>query len=80
MRAAQVLTPLDEAAVEREVRALLEAGCEALVIHFLHAYANPAHERARARSRARSGRTPTSRSAMRCCRSSASTSAARRRA
>jgi N-methylhydantoinase A len=41
----QVLTPLDEVAVAREVRALLAAGCEALVIHFLHAYANPAHER-----------------------------------
>jgi N-methylhydantoinase A len=40
----QVLTPLDEAAVGREAQALLEAGCEALVIHFLHAYANPAHE------------------------------------
>lgn len=40
----QVLVPLDEAAVAREVRALLDAGCEALVIHFLHAYANPAHE------------------------------------
>ena len=40
-----VVTPLDEAAVEREVRALLAEGCEALVIHFLHAYANPAHER-----------------------------------
>jgi len=40
-----VLVPLDEAALERETRALLEAGCEALVIHFLHAYANPAHER-----------------------------------
>ncbi|HEV7265058.1 MAG TPA: hydantoinase/oxoprolinase family protein [Falsiroseomonas sp.] len=40
-----VLTPLDQPAVEREVRALLAAGCEALVIHFLHAYANPAHER-----------------------------------
>ena len=39
-----VLTPLDEAAVEREARALLDAGCEALVVHFLHAYANPAHE------------------------------------
>jgi len=38
------VTPLDEAAVEREVRALLAEGCEALVIHFLHAYANPAHE------------------------------------
>jgi N-methylhydantoinase A len=23
---------------------LIDAGCEALVIHFLHAYANPAHE------------------------------------
>jgi N-methylhydantoinase A len=39
-----VLTPLDEAAVERELRFLLAEGCEALVIHFLHAYANPAHE------------------------------------
>jgi N-methylhydantoinase A len=39
-----VVTPLDEAAVERNVRALLAEGCEALVIHFLHAYANPAHE------------------------------------
>ncbi len=39
-----VVTPLDETAVEREVRALLAEGCEALVIHFLHAYANPAHE------------------------------------
>src|SRR5690606_22071868 len=26
-------------------RQLLDAGCESLVIHFLHAYANPAHER-----------------------------------
>lgn len=40
----RVLQPLDEAAVAREVRFLLAAGCEALVIHFLHAYANPAHE------------------------------------
>ncbi|GGJ03970.1 hydantoinase/oxoprolinase family protein [Neoroseomonas lacus] len=39
-----VVTALDEAAVEREVRALLAEGCEALVIHFLHAYANPEHE------------------------------------
>jgi N-methylhydantoinase A len=39
-----VLIPLDEEAVAREARALLDAGCEALVIHFLHAYANPAHE------------------------------------
>ncbi|AZL60856.1 hydantoinase/oxoprolinase family protein [Tabrizicola piscis] len=40
----QILTPLDEAAVEAAVRQLLAAGCESLVIHFLHAYANPAHE------------------------------------
>ena len=40
-----IVTPLDEAAVARETRALLAEGCEALVIHFLHAYANPSHER-----------------------------------
>jgi len=43
--AGQVVTPLDEAAVADAVRRLIAAGCEALVIHFLHAYANPAHER-----------------------------------
>ncbi len=42
--AGAVLRPLDEDAVRDAVRALVEAGCEALVIHFLHAYANPAHE------------------------------------
>ncbi len=41
----QVVTKLDEEAVAREVIALRDAGCEALVIHFLHAYANPAHEK-----------------------------------
>lgn len=40
----QVVTPLDEAAVKREAEALAAAGCEAVVIHFLHSYANPAHE------------------------------------
>ncbi len=40
-----VRVPLDEAAVRRAVHNLLAAGCESLVIHFLHAYANPAHER-----------------------------------
>jgi N-methylhydantoinase A len=40
----EVLTALDDAEVEAAVRALIEAECEALVIHFLHAYANPAHE------------------------------------
>jgi N-methylhydantoinase A len=41
----EVVTPLDEAAVTREIKALVAAGCESLVIHFLHSYANPAHER-----------------------------------
>ncbi|MFZ5964977.1 hydantoinase/oxoprolinase family protein [Thalassococcus sp. BH17M4-6] len=36
---------LDEDALRAALRQLAEAGCEALVIHFLHAYANPAHER-----------------------------------
>ena len=40
----QVLTALDEGAVRQAAQALLDAGCESLVIHFLHAYANPAHE------------------------------------
>jgi N-methylhydantoinase A len=40
----RVHVPLDEAGLATEIRALLEAGCEALVIHFIHAYANPAHE------------------------------------
>ncbi len=38
------LTPLDEDALRAAIRQLVDAGCEALVIHFLHAYANPAHE------------------------------------
>jgi N-methylhydantoinase A len=40
-----VRVPLDEAEVAAAVDRLLAAGCEALVVHFLHAYANPAHER-----------------------------------
>jgi N-methylhydantoinase A len=39
-----MITPLDEGAVRAAVTQLLEQGCESLVIHFLHAYANPAHE------------------------------------
>jgi N-methylhydantoinase A len=39
-----VRTPLDGEGVGEAVRLLLAAGCEALVIHFLHSYANPAHE------------------------------------
>jgi N-methylhydantoinase A len=40
----RVLTPLDEAALRAAIIQLRDQGCEALVIHFLHAYANPAHE------------------------------------
>jgi N-methylhydantoinase A len=40
-----ILTPLDEAAVRQAVRALKDLGCESLVVHFLHSYRNPAHER-----------------------------------
>lgn len=39
-----VVRPLDEAAVAAAARALLAKGCESVVIHFLHAYANAAHE------------------------------------
>ena len=40
----EVLVPLDPAEVRAQAEALLAAGVEAVVIHFLHAYANPAHE------------------------------------
>jgi N-methylhydantoinase A len=39
-----VLKALDENALRRQIQSLLDMQCEALVIHFLHAYANPAHE------------------------------------
>lgn len=42
--AGEVYRPLDEGEVEAAARALLEAGAVSVVIHFLHAYANPAHE------------------------------------
>ena len=41
----KVLVPLDEAAVADVTKKLLTLGCEAVVIHFLHSYLNPAHER-----------------------------------
>jgi N-methylhydantoinase A len=41
----RVREALDEAEVRQAVEALKAADCESLVIHFLHAYANPAHER-----------------------------------
>ena len=40
----RAVTPLDETAVASAVRRLRDQGCDSLVIHFLHAYANPAHE------------------------------------
>ena len=43
--AGDVVTPLDEAAVRAAALRLVELGCESLVIHFLHAYVNPDHER-----------------------------------
>ncbi|MFY0619421.1 hydantoinase/oxoprolinase family protein [Shimia sp.] len=39
-----VLTPLDISAVRKATKTLIEKGCEAVVVHFLHAYANPTHE------------------------------------
>src|SRR4051794_26754206 len=41
----KVLTPLDEAAVADAAKTLLAAGCESVVIHFLHSYINSAHEK-----------------------------------
>ena len=41
----RVVVPLDEDELRNAVATLRDAGCEALVIHFLHSYANPAHER-----------------------------------
>jgi N-methylhydantoinase A len=40
----QVVVPLDEDQLMGAVSRLLAMGCESLVIHFLHSYANPAHE------------------------------------
>jgi N-methylhydantoinase A len=39
------VAPLDEAGVREAAKKLAAAGCESLVIHFLHSYVNPAHER-----------------------------------
>ncbi len=42
--AGEVVVPLDEAQLRGAIAELLAMGCESLVIHFLHAYANAAHE------------------------------------
>ncbi|MCL4187660.1 MAG: hydantoinase/oxoprolinase family protein [Rhodobacteraceae bacterium] len=54
----RVLVPLDADAVRAAVGRLVAAGCESLVIHFLHAYANPAHELAAAAIAAELWQTP----------------------
>jgi N-methylhydantoinase A len=40
----EVVVPLDERELTEAVRWLVTNGCESLVIHFLHSYANPVHE------------------------------------
>ncbi|MBY0398406.1 MAG: hydantoinase/oxoprolinase family protein, partial [Thermoleophilia bacterium] len=42
--AGTVLVPLDEDAVRAAAERLTAAGCVSVVVHFLHSYANPAHE------------------------------------
>jgi len=42
--AGRIVVALDEDALRRAAGDLLAAGCESVVVHFLHAYANPAHE------------------------------------
>ena len=41
----RVIIALDEAALRVAIERLIDMGCESLVIHFLHSYANPVHER-----------------------------------
>jgi N-methylhydantoinase A len=41
----EVVTPLDEDGLRTALQRLIALGAEALVIHFLHSYINPAHER-----------------------------------
>ncbi|WP_181704383.1 hydantoinase/oxoprolinase family protein [Chthonobacter albigriseus] len=40
----EVFAALDEDEVAAAARSLLASGCESVVIHFLHSYANPSHE------------------------------------
>ena len=41
----RVVVDLDEETVKEAASQLLNLGCESVVVHFLHAYANPDHER-----------------------------------
>ncbi|MEO1194524.1 MAG: hydantoinase/oxoprolinase N-terminal domain-containing protein, partial [Pseudomonadota bacterium] len=43
--AGDVITPLDEDALRDAAQTLIDRGCEAVVVHFLHSYANPDHEK-----------------------------------
>lgn len=40
----RILTPLDEGAQREALLRLADQDCESPVVHFLHSYANPAHE------------------------------------
>ncbi|MAO91341.1 MAG: hydantoinase [Rhodospirillaceae bacterium] len=40
-----VVIPLDEEAVKRAAESLVAEGCESLLIHFLHSYTDPTHEK-----------------------------------
>ncbi|HSF92399.1 MAG TPA: hydantoinase/oxoprolinase family protein, partial [Paracoccaceae bacterium] len=42
--AGEIVIPLDEDAVLNAAQNLVDAGCEAIAIAFLHSYANPTHE------------------------------------
>ena len=72
----EVVEPLDEAAVRLAVQRLKAAGCVSLVIHFLHSYINPAHEPAPRSNGTRDPGQPLCHVVIRCCRSTANTSAA----
>ena len=42
--AGRILIPLNESSVQEAGKRLLDLGVESVVVHFLHAYANPEHE------------------------------------
>ena len=42
--AGRILIPLNESSVRKAGKKLLDQGVESVVVHFLHAYANPEHE------------------------------------
>ena len=74
--AGDVVTPLDEAGVWTAAKDLLAMGCESVVIHFLHAYANPIMRNAPPKSSPASGPTTMSPLVTRCYLKAANSSAA----